>query len=196
MKFIHLYRISFSLMLLFATLIMCMDATAESPISVLFPLGVALAGIVAYLTVDRHPSLGLSRGAANALGLASIVLVLLEYILDEYKLIIALPHWLVYLQIIKMFLPKMPEDDWFLYLLGLMQVLVGAFISQSDRVGLMLFFWAVLALWVLALFSLQRDALRSRGIAAGHRVRRYSLTSPIRDCSTPPSCSRRSVSRL
>ena len=34
-----------------------------------------------------------------------------------------------------MFLPKTVEDDWFLFLLGLMQVLVGAVISQSDPVG-------------------------------------------------------------
>ena len=43
---------------------------------------------------------------------------------DTNLLLLALTHWLVYLQLIKMFLPKTVEDDWFLFLLGLTQVLV------------------------------------------------------------------------
>ena len=52
-----------------------MDATDDSTIAMLFPLGVALAGVVAFLTVDRNPDRGLSRGAANVLALGSIGLV-------------------------------------------------------------------------------------------------------------------------
>src|SRR5262249_10262177 len=140
---------------------LCVDST-DSYVSAFLPPIVALAGIAAYLTVDRHPRLGLSRGAANLLAAASVGIVFMEYAAED-KLLDALAHWLTYLQLVKMFLPKTAEDDWFLFLLGLMQVLVGAVISQSDRVGIMLFAWAVLALWVLALFSLHRDAMRARG---------------------------------
>ncbi len=160
MKFLSLYRLSFYVMLFFATAALCVDST-EGYVPVLLPPAVAVAGVAAYLTVDRHPRLGLSRGAANLLAAASVGLVFLEYAVDD-KLLDALAHWLTYLQVVKMFLPKTAEDDWFLFLLGLMQVLVGAVISQSDRVGIMLFAWAVLALWVLALFSLHRDAARDR----------------------------------
>ena len=72
----------------------------------------------------------------------------------------SLGHWLVYLQLIKYFLPKTAEDDWFLFLLGLMQVLIGSVISQSDQVGTWLFVWAMLAVWVLGQFFLQREAQR------------------------------------
>jgi transglutaminase-like putative cysteine protease len=159
MKFNMLYRLSFYLMLFFATLALSVDAT-ENPIAWFYPVAVAVGGVVAFMTVDRNPRLGLPRSTANLLGLASISLVLLEYLIEPYWMLHALGHWLVYLQLIKMFLPKMVEDDWFLFLLGLVQVLVGAVISQSDHVGITLFTWALLALWVLALFSLHRDALR------------------------------------
>lgn len=164
MIFTTLYRGSFYLMLTMATMTMSVDAT-DSKISMLFPLASAAAGFLALVTVDRNPRLGLTRPAANALALVSIGLVMLEYVIDPAILLHALAHALVYLQLIKMFLPKMPEDDWFLVLLGLMQVLVGAVISQSDRVGTFLFLWAFLTLWVLCLFSLHRDALRYRAIS-------------------------------
>ncbi len=65
-----------------------------------------------------------------ALAMVSIVLVLLEYLIDPDSLLRVLAHFLVYLQLIKMFLPKTPEDDWFPVLLGLTQVLAGVFISR------------------------------------------------------------------
>ena len=63
---------------------------------------------------------------------------------------------------IKYALPKTAEDDWFLFLLGLMQALIGAVVSQGDRIGLWLFAWAMLAIWVLGQFFLQREAGRFR----------------------------------
>ncbi len=159
MSFTSVYRISFYLMLLFATLTLSVDVS-ESPTALFFPIAVAVASVLAFLTVDRYPSLGLSQGVSNWLALASIGLVVLEFSSDSQLLLLSLAHWLVYLQLIKMFLPKRVEDDWFLFLLGLMQVLVGAVRSQSDQVGQAMAMWALLALWVLALFSLHRDALR------------------------------------
>src|SRR5262249_25266223 len=51
-------------------------------------------------------------------------------------------------------------DDWFLFLLGLVQVLIGAVMSPSDEIGIWLFSWAMLAIWVLGQFFLQREAVR------------------------------------
>jgi transglutaminase-like putative cysteine protease len=178
LRFYTAYRASFYLMLFFSTLVMSIDATEDSKIAVLFPLTVAGAAVVALLTVDRDPKLGLSRPMANVLALGSISLIALEYSMDENQTLLALGHWLVYLQLIKMFLPKTIEDDWFLILLGLMQVLVGGVMSQSDAVGIALFAWALTALWVLHLFSLHRDARRVQQ-APGTTV------SPALDLSEP-----------
>jgi transglutaminase-like putative cysteine protease len=111
----------------------------------------------------------LSRGLANTLALMTLGVLYFEYRFDEDQLIRTLGHWLVYLQLIKFFLPKSAEDDWILFLLGLMQILISAVISQNDQIGLWLFGWAMLSIWVLGQFFLQREALRflpSQGLAA------------------------------
>jgi transglutaminase-like putative cysteine protease len=53
--------------------------------------------------------------------------------------------------------------DWTLFLLGLVEVLIGGFISQSDRMGLMLILWAMVSLWTLGLFHLDREAKKNKG---------------------------------
>lgn len=161
-----IYRGSFYLMLTVATAALSGDSS-ELPFFRMYPTFVALAGFVAYFTVDRRRRLALSRPLANVLAVVSIGLLLFEYQLDETQLIRALGHWLVYLQLIMYFLPKTAKDDWFLFLLGLVQVLIGAVISQSDRIGLWLFAWAMLAIWVLGQFFLQREAARFEHSPAG-----------------------------
>ena len=71
MNFSSLYRLSFYFMLTLATLAMSVDAT-DNPIAMLYPPVVAVAGVLAFLTVDRNPRLGLSRGLANVLALACV----------------------------------------------------------------------------------------------------------------------------
>jgi len=178
-RFQFLYRASFYAMLTFATLVLSIDATDDNPIAMLYPLAVAVASVLAFVTVDRNPRLAPSRNSASLLALASSVLSIAEYRYDNNLLLLAAAHWLVYLQLIKMFLPKTVEDDWFLFLLGLVQVLVGGVISQSDKVGVALFCWALLSLWVLTLFALHREALRMRAApmatsaAGGDRAEPY-----------------------
>ncbi len=122
-----------------------------------------------------------------SLAVMTIGLLYFEYHLDENQLIRSLGHWLVYLQLIKYFLPKTSEDDWFLFLLGLMQVLIGAVVSQSDRIGLWLFAWAMLAIWVLGQFFLQREAARFLSTAGspGPGVLRARATDPYAGTTRP-----------
>jgi len=162
MSFSHLYRGSFYLMLFLATLVMSIDATTDNQIAMLYPPAVAVAGAIALLTVDRRTGQGISYGLSLGLSWGvSIILVYLEFQITQH-LLLSLAHLLVYLQIIKMLMPKTVEDDWLLCALGLMQVLVGTVMSQSDEVGAALFGWALVSLWVLGLFYLQREAQRQR----------------------------------
>jgi hypothetical protein len=167
MNFEAIYRASFYLMLTFATLVLSIDATDDNRFAMLYPLGVGVAGILAFLTVDRNPRFSLSREAANWLALGTLIPSVVEWYSDENLLLLAAAHWLVYLQLVKMFLPKTVEDDWFLFLLGLVEVLVGGVMSQSDKVGVALFTWALLSLWVLILFALHREALRMKDAPMG-----------------------------
>lgn len=161
----RLYRASVYVMLVLATLVLSIDAGEYNRLSLIYPLLVAGAAVTAFLTVDRDPTRGLSRDLANLLGLASFVIAMMEYWSNPEVLALALGHWLIYLQLIKMFLPKTVEDDWFLYLVGLVQVVIGVYLSQSERVGGLLFCWALAGLWSLALFHLHREARRLRGSA-------------------------------
>ncbi len=155
-RFETLYRVSLYVLLFLSALILNMDADVDY--AKFYPIGMALAGVLAYWSVDRNPRLGLSVGLANLMALGSFALVFLEISIDPNQLVLACGHWLFYLCLVKMFRPKSAEDDWYLIILGLMQVLVGCFLSQSDRVGLALLAWSLLALWVLGLFFLHREA--------------------------------------
>jgi len=153
------YRASFYLMMTVAAIALCADPT-DSRIGWLPPPLVAAAGVAALLTVDRDPTRGLPLGLAKVLALGTLGLLYLEYSMDETELARGLGHWLIALQLIKYFLPKTAMDDWFLFLVGLMEVLIGAVINTGDQVGIWLFIWAVLAVWVLGQFFLQREARR------------------------------------
>ncbi len=160
MKLVRLYRASMYAMLTLATTVLSINAQEYSRLAMLYPLGVAAAGLVAFLTVDRHPRRGLARDLANFLAMGSFVIAMMEYWANPEALPLALGHWLVYLQILKTFLPKTFEDDWFLFLLGLVQVVIGVYLSQSHEVGLLLVAWALMSLWTLGLFHLHREAAR------------------------------------
>jgi transglutaminase-like putative cysteine protease len=126
----------------------------------LYPVVMAVVCGIAYLTVDKHPTLGLSSATSNLLGVCTPILVYLEYSFDENLLLLALSHWFFYLQLIKIMRPKTDRDDWILLVTGLIQVVIGGVISQSDVVGMALFSWGLCSLWVLALFTLRREAER------------------------------------
>ena len=160
MTFRSLYRISMYVMLFLATLCVSLDASSENPLAVLYPPAVALAGVVAFLTVDRRPALGLTRELANMLAFVSVVLAYIEYWQDENLMVMAFAHFFVYLQLIKMLLPKTIEDDWYLVGLGLIQVLIGSFVARGEQIGLVLLAWAITTLWTLGLFYLRRRADR------------------------------------
>ena len=181
MSFTGLYRGSFYLMLVFSTLVLSIDAT-DSRMALFYPVAVAVGGVVALLTIDRRPGAGISPSFGSLLALGASGLALIEYLLDRNLLLLALGHWLVYLQLIYMFRSKSVETDWWMFSLGLVQVLVGAVISQDDTLGVTLLCWAILALWVLGLFSLQRDAERARAEApagvAGLGERGRALPGP------------------
>jgi transglutaminase-like putative cysteine protease len=159
MRFDTVYRVSQYVMLALATLALNIDSIRDYPWIVVYPIAAVVAGAVALLTVDRNPSLGIPRDLANVLAMVSILPSFLEYRYESYLIVLAAGHWVTMLQLVKTFLPKSVEDDWFLFLLALTQVLVGAFLP-GDRIGLVIILWATAAVWTLGLFHLRREALR------------------------------------
>ena len=154
-----IYRTSFYVMLSAATAILCGEAT-DSRLDGFLPIIVTVAGVVAFLMVDRSEQWGIPRDVADILALGTLGILFVEWRADESQPIHALGHWLVYFQLIWYFLPKKTRDDWILFMLGLTQVLIGSVVNTGDLVGVWLFLWAMLAVWVLGLFFLQREARR------------------------------------
>ena len=104
MTFAILYRASFYALLALASLILNMDATVEY--AHVFPIGMAVACLLAFTLVDRRRSAGLPAGAANLLGICTLFPVYFEYVLDPTQLVLACGHWLFYLSLVKMFRHK------------------------------------------------------------------------------------------
>ncbi len=176
MKFDRLYRASLYVTLFLASLLLSVDASHDNRFALAYPLGVAVASFLCFLTVDRDSKLGLPRDVANFLALLSFGLGLMEYLNDQNLLMLSIGHTLIYLQVIKYALPKTVEDDWYLFLLGLVQVVIGVHISQSDEVGILLFLWAIASIWTFGLFYLRREAIAGK-VPAGVIV----LPRPNRD---------------
>jgi hypothetical protein len=178
------YRASFYLLMVVATITLTNEA-GDSSTGKLYPIAVACAATLAFFTVDRVPRWGLPRQLANLAALATVGVLYFEYKLDDSQMIRSLGHWLVYLQLIKFFLPKTTVDDWFLIALALMQVLIGAVIGQSDQIGTWLLIWGMLAIWVLSQFFLQREAQRllPAGKSESHELR-MNLVDPYRGLYT------------
>jgi transglutaminase-like putative cysteine protease len=165
-RFERLFRASLYGMLVLASIALSIESGGDNPIAMAYPLATFALAVWAYTQVDRGRSQGLSRRQGGWLALLSIPLVFAEVrigwrLLQSDLLVLALGHWLLYLVWIKMAMPKSVEDDWFLFLLGLVIVLTAAVISQSDLVGQTIFLWAIVSLWALTLFHLEREAARS-----------------------------------
>ncbi len=180
------YRGTFYVLMLVATIALTTEG-GYAPSAKLYPLAVACAGALALCTVDRVPRWGLPRQVASLAALATVGVLYFEYKLDDSQMIRSLGHWLVYLQLINFFLPKRARDDWFLIALALMQVLIGAVISQSEQIGTWLILWGMLAIWVLSQFFLQREAQRLLPAMAGGETYelRKSSADPYRGLYTP-----------
>ncbi|MBV8194121.1 MAG: DUF3488 domain-containing protein, partial [Candidatus Dormibacteraeota bacterium] len=105
MSSILIYRASSYVMLSVATTILCGKAS-DSRLDWFLPVGVAAAGALAFFTVDQPRRWGLPRDLANILAVGTLGVLFLEYRSEQSRLIRCLGHWMVYLQLIKYFLPK------------------------------------------------------------------------------------------
>ncbi len=162
MNFSALYRASFYTMLVCATLVL--SSAGDEGYAVLFPIGRRGGGGRGVRHGGPRPRAGPSQQLLDSAGIGAWLIAIAEYAADTNALLTVLGHLLVYLQLILMFRAKSAREDWRLFLLGLVQVMVGTVLSQSETIGVFLFVWAVLALWVLALFSLRREADRRLGL--------------------------------
>lgn len=150
---------------LFATyLLLCLGTTClwlGEPYDIFpYPIVAAAAASAAYILIDRMGLVRLSRLVSNAIALFILVLILRELRQDNSTVLMALAHFLVYLQIAKCFREKSRSDFWLLYTINALQVAISCVINHRMLFGLMLFAYVLLATVTLTLFHLRDHAAR------------------------------------
>ena len=103
--------------------------------------------------------LRLNRWLANLIAIVAVIWSLREFfdIASEEKLM-AIANMLCYLQIVMLFQEKTARVYWQLVVLSVLQVVVGAVLDVGPQFGLLLAFYAVLALSTLVLLCIYRAA--------------------------------------
>ena len=103
--------------------------------------------------------LRLNRWLANLIAIVAVIWSLREFfdIASEEKLM-AIANMLCYLQIVMLFQEKTARVYWQLVVLSVLQVVVGAALDVGPQFGLLLAFYAVLALSTLVLLCIYRAA--------------------------------------
>src|SRR5438270_85761 len=91
MSFPILYRVSFYVMLVCATLVLNVEVT-DIRYALVYPFAVAVAAVAAFLTVDRNPRLALSDLSLNALALLSGLRVTLTTLALGGVIFLAMPR--------------------------------------------------------------------------------------------------------
>lgn len=119
------------------------------PTALTLPIGVA-----AYVLVERRGR-SLPVGLANALGLAAVVVALLELLIRDVEgRILFGAHLLVYLSWIVLWQPKATQQQWGLIALSVLQVAVGSVLTSAGLYGIALLVFVVLVVWTLVLLQL------------------------------------------
>jgi protein-glutamine gamma-glutamyltransferase len=128
-----------------------------------FPSGLTLPlAILAYFYNEKEQRLRIKTLWANVLGIAAFGIAATELLVAGYSeagfaaegRLLAGAHLLSYLVWIALFQDKHGRQYWWLMALGVMQVAVGAILSQHSLFGVLLLVYVFLALWTLSVFSL------------------------------------------
>ncbi|MGH7129313.1 MAG: DUF3488 domain-containing protein, partial [Planctomycetaceae bacterium] len=132
-----------------STMLAIAEGTAI-PVAMTIPLIV-----VAFLFTERWHVLRLSPRWSNVFGLLALFLAMAEFLGDDIESrLTAGAHLLVYLMWIVLFQQKHARQHWWLCALGLLQVAVGAVLTDSGLYGGLLLVYLFSAVWTLSLFSL------------------------------------------
>lgn len=153
MDLVNLHRIATYLLLSTGTFALWMG---EPEFTVPYPLVAVICSILAYFLTDRWNILRLPHLLSNGLGIVIILVIYGEFRQTGSSTVLALAHFLVYLQIAKSFREKQPADYWLLYVINVLQVTIGCVVNRNVEFGLLLIAYVLLAICTLILFQMVR----------------------------------------
>lgn len=117
-------------------------------------LSIPLA-LLAYTVTERKKMLSLPVSAANALGLLAFFIAAGELFFGDIEArVLSGAHLLVYLSWIVYFQEKHTGQFWWMCVLGVLQVVVGALLTADASYGFLLLIYLFCSIWTLSVYSL------------------------------------------
>jgi protein-glutamine gamma-glutamyltransferase len=129
-------------------------------------------GLIAWFVCEREEGFTLPRIGMNILGFSAVFMAGYELYLGSIEArLLAGGHLIVYLSWLFLFQAKDPRAVWWLSALSVLQIAVASVLTSAPWFGVSLMIWLLLALWTMAIFTMQRSAARtlhpSSGITPG-----------------------------
>lgn len=121
-----------------------------------YPALTALAAIIAFIFTDKPNGFQLPIAVCNLLAIGILGVVAAEFSYDGVASVVAMAHFLVYLQIVKFFRRKTDQDLWQLYGLNLLQLAIACVLNRQMSFGFLLAAYTALGVLTLMLFHLRR----------------------------------------
>jgi hypothetical protein len=135
-------------------------------------------GLIAWFLGEREEGFQLPKAAMNLLGFSAIVMAGYElYIGSIEARLLAGGHLLVYLSWLFLFQVKEPRAVWWLTALAVLQIAVASVLTSAAWFGAALTVWLLLAMWTMAIFTMQRSAARTQHHASAGGTPRPDATT-------------------
>ncbi len=151
-----------------------------------WPTGLTVpAAVAALVLVERRRSIHLPVRWANILGLLAAIVSVAEFVGGDIEArLLSGAHFLVYVNLVVLFLRKLYWQYWWICALSVLQMAVASVLTSSPLFGLMLLAYLTGAIWTLSVFSLyvaRQRTERSRRLAEPTRGRQVGLPSGGRE---------------
>jgi transglutaminase-like putative cysteine protease len=149
-------QIAFAVMASLGTILLGMGAQ-----NVVLPVVAVFVAMTSVYFTDTVGWIKLNRTVASGAALIAVGLSLIDfYQLGRERQLLAIAYLLIYLQIVVMYQRKDDRIYWQLFMLSFLQVVVAAALNFSVTFGALLALYLFVALFVLCLFFLYRQANR------------------------------------
>ncbi|OAI54279.1 hypothetical protein AYO47_03175 [Planctomyces sp. SCGC AG-212-M04] len=135
-------------------------------------------GLIAWFLSERDEGFTLPKIAMNVLGFSAVFAAGYElYIGSIEARLLAGGHLIVYLSWLFLFQAKQTRSVWWLSALSVLQIAVASVLTSAPWFGAALMIWLLMAMWTMAIFTMQRSAARTFHHPSAGDLRRAGLAA-------------------
>jgi protein-glutamine gamma-glutamyltransferase len=119
-------------------------------------------GLIAWFLSERREGFALPKLALNVLGFTAVIVAAYELYMGSIEArLLAGGHLIVYLSWLFLFQARETRAVWWLSALSVLQIAVASVLTSAPWFGAALILWLLLAMWTMAIFTMQRSAART-----------------------------------